>query len=77
MAWRMLAAEVGIVLMGIVRMAEIVEGAAVGLVAGGETVDVVGAADGLAVAGGIADAGGLAGGDTRDSLPRIYTDFRG
>jgi hypothetical protein len=50
--------------MEIVRMAGIVEGAAVGLVAGGEIVDAVGAVDGLVAAEGIAGAAGLAGEDT-------------
>jgi hypothetical protein len=64
MGLRMLAAEVGIVLMGIVHMAGIVEGAADGRAAVGEIVDAAGAADGLVAAGGIVGAAGLAGGDT-------------
>ena len=73
MAWRMLGAA-GIVLMAIVRMVEIVEDVAGGPVAAGGIVDAAGAGDGLVAAGGIAGAAGLAEGDTRNSLPRIYTD---
>jgi hypothetical protein len=76
MGLRMLAAA-GIVLTEIVRMVEIVAGAAGGPVAAGGIVDAEDAADGLVAVGGIADAAGLAGGDTRNSLPRIFADLHG
>ena len=79
MGLRMLGAEVGIVLMGIVRMAGIVEGAAGGRAAVDGIEDAAGAVDGLVVADGIAGAAGLAGGDTRifcQEFSRIYTDRR-
>ena len=77
MGLRMLAAEVGIVLMAIVRMAGIVEGAAGGPAAVGEIVDAAGAADGLVAAGGIVGAAGLAGEDTRKLSLRIFADLHG
>jgi hypothetical protein len=70
----MLAAAVGIVLMGIVHMAGIVAGAADGLAAAEGIVDAAGAVDGLGVADGIVGAAALAGDDTKNSSPRIYTD---
>lgn len=76
MAWRMLAAA-GIVLMEIVRMVGIVEDAVGGPAEVGGIVDAVDAADGQVVVGEIADAAGLAGGDTRNSLPRIFADSHG
>jgi hypothetical protein len=60
-------------LMVIVRMAEIVAGAAVVRVAAGATVDAAGAVDVRAAVVGIADAAGLVGGDTRT----FATDLHG
>jgi len=71
----LVAAAIG--LMGIVRMVEIVAGAADGPVVAGGIVDAAGAVDGLVVAGGIAGAAGLAEEDTRASLPRIFADKHG
>jgi glycerol-3-phosphate responsive antiterminator len=61
----LVAAAIG--LMGIVRMVEIVAGAADGPVVAGGIVDAAGAVDGLVVAGAIVDVAGPAGGDTSHS----------
>ena len=62
----------------IVRMAETVAGAVdVRAAVADAIVDAAGAVDGLAVADGIADAAGQAGEDTKNHLPRIYTDLQG
>jgi hypothetical protein len=67
-----------IVRMGIVRMAGIVVGAAGGPVVVEGIGDAAGAVDGpVVVADGIAGAVGLAGGDTKNSLPRIFADLHG
>lgn len=58
----------------IVRMAEIVEGAADGRVVADGIVDAEGAADGRVAVDAIVDAAGLAGDDTR---PSFATDLRG
>jgi hypothetical protein len=71
----------GIVLMATVRMAEIVEDAAGGPVAGGGIVDAAGAADvPVAAAGGIGGVAGLVGDDTRSfchGFARMFTDRDG
>ena len=77
MALRMLAEAAVTGLMVIVRMAEIVAGAAGVPAAAGEIVDAAGAADGLVVAGAIVDVAGLVAGDTRNFSPRICADSRG
>jgi hypothetical protein len=64
-------------LTAIVRMAEIVEGAAGVPVVVGAIVGAAGAADGLVAADVIVDGVGLAGEGTRNSLPRICTDKHG
>ena len=74
-AWRTLV-EAATGLMAIVRMAETVAGAAGVLAAVDAIVDAAGAADGLVVAVGIAGAAGLVGVDTRNCLPRIFSDNR-
>jgi hypothetical protein len=66
MALRMLAEAAVTGLMVIVRMAEIVAGAAgVPAAAAGEIADAAGAVDGLVVADAIVDVAALAGADTK------------
>lgn len=63
-------------LTAIVRMAEIVVGAVDVPAVVDAIVDAAGAADVPVAADVIVGAVGRAGGDTRDSLPRIYADIR-